>query len=175
MGQNKIWVKISIVHNRLWCWIHRRSNKMEWLSSYYTCNIIFFSTKLTWRDVQHIIANSARAAPGGVFLERGEWQQNKAGFYFSKYYGFGLMDAGRMVNLAKNWTQVPRQRKCKIEGSERYMQGFILHSFWLCLHSRPHEIFESYRTYRTWTLTFRYSKIFSRDSLRPYTYMCQWI
>lgn len=41
-----------------------------------------------------------------------------------------------MVNLAKNWTQVPRQRKCKIEGSERYMQGFILHSFWLCLHGR---------------------------------------
>ena len=122
--------------------------KVSWLSSYCTCNIIFFSTNLTWRDVQHIIANSARAAPGGVFLERGEWQQNKAGFYFSKYYGFGLMDAGRMVNLAKNWTQVPRQRKCKIEGSERYTQGFILHSFWLCLHGRPHEIFESYRTYR---------------------------
>ncbi|RMX47371.1 hypothetical protein pdam_00025333, partial [Pocillopora damicornis] len=83
------------------------------------------NTNLTWRDVQHIIANSARAAPGGVFLERGEWQQNKAGFYFSKYYGFGLMDAGRMVNLAKNWTQVPRQRKCKIEGSERQIPGTV--------------------------------------------------
>lgn len=113
---------------------------------------IFFSTNLTWRDVQHIIANSARAATDGVFLERGEWQKNKAGFYFSKYYGFGLMDAGRMVNLAKSWTRVPRQRKCVIEGSERYMQVFILLSFLLCLHGRPHEIFESYRTYKTWNI-----------------------
>ena len=49
------------------------------------------------------------------------------------------MDAGRMVNLAKNWTQVPLQRKCEIEGSGRYMQVFILNSFWLRLHGRPHE------------------------------------
>ncbi|CAH3150856.1 unnamed protein product [Pocillopora meandrina] len=83
------------------------------------------NTNLMWRDVQHIIANSARAAPGGVFLERGKWQQNKAGFYFSKFYGFGLMDAGRMVNLAKNWTQVPLQRKCEIAGSGRQIPNTV--------------------------------------------------
>lgn len=67
------------------------------------------SRNLTWRDLQHIIAHSARAAPGGVWLEHGHWLENKAGFYVSKFYGFGLMDAGRMVTLAKNWTTVPLQ------------------------------------------------------------------
>ncbi|XP_022786312.1 proprotein convertase subtilisin/kexin type 6-like [Stylophora pistillata] len=73
--------------------------------------------KLTWRDVQHIIARSARAEPGGVKLKEGDWKQNKAGLFFSKYYGFGLMDAGEMVNLAKRWTKVPQHLKCEFGGS----------------------------------------------------------
>lgn len=72
---------------------------------------------LTWRDVQHIIANSARAAPGGVWLKQGHWLQNKAGFHISKVYGFGLMDADKMVKLASKWKEVPEQMKCEIEGS----------------------------------------------------------
>ncbi|XP_022809945.1 proprotein convertase subtilisin/kexin type 6-like [Stylophora pistillata] len=78
--------------------------------------------KLTWRDIQHIVAYSARRAPGGVALKRGYWQRNKAGLYVSKFYGFGLMDAGKMVSLAKKWTTVPRQLKCEIEGSETNKQ-----------------------------------------------------
>ncbi|XP_066023335.1 proprotein convertase subtilisin/kexin type 6-like [Pocillopora verrucosa] len=74
---------------------------------------------LTWRDVQHIIANSARAAPGEVWLKQGHWQQNKAGFHISKVYGFGLMDAGKMVMLASKWKKVPEQIKCEIEGSDK--------------------------------------------------------
>ena len=79
------------------------------------------SSKLTWRDVQHIIANSARAAPGGVWLKQGHWLQNKAGFNISKVYGFGLMDAGMMVMLARTWMAVPAQIKCEIEGSDKDM------------------------------------------------------
>lgn len=45
--------------------------------------------------------------------------KNKAGLYVSKFYGFGLMDASRMVSLAKNWTKVPPQDKCEIEGSDK--------------------------------------------------------
>lgn len=79
---------------------------------------------MTWRDVQHIIVYSARPAPGirGVgekHLKGGEWVKNKAGLYVSKFYGFGLMDASRMVSLAKNWTKVPPQDKCEIEGNEK--------------------------------------------------------
>ncbi|RMX55348.1 hypothetical protein pdam_00021239 [Pocillopora damicornis] len=77
------------------------------------------NSNLTWRDVQHIIANSARAAPGGVWLKQGHWLQNKAGFNISKVYGFGLMDASMMVMLASKWKEVPAQIKCEIEGSDK--------------------------------------------------------
>lgn len=73
---------------------------------------------LTWRDVQHVIARSARPAPGGEQLQSGDWVRNKAGLFVSKFYGFGLMDAGKMVYLAKHWNLVPEQRKCVIEGQD---------------------------------------------------------
>lgn len=33
----------------------------------------------------------------------------------SHSYGYGLLDAGAMVSLAKNWTTVGPQRKCVID------------------------------------------------------------
>ncbi|PFX13058.1 furin-like isoform X2 [Stylophora pistillata] len=78
------------------------------------------NANLTWRDVQHIIVQSARPAPGvaGVLLKRGHWIENKAGLFVSKVYGFGLMDAGRMVSLAKNWTRVSPQERCEIKSND---------------------------------------------------------
>ena len=38
---------------------------------------------------------------------------NQRGFLVSSRYGFGLMDAGRMVELAKNWQNVPTLRSCQ--------------------------------------------------------------
>ena len=92
----------------------------------------FFSSSspnLTWRDVQHIIANSARAAPGGVWLKQGHWLQNKAGFHISNVYGFGLMDAEKMVMLASKWKEVPEQIKCEIEGIDKDMWASSFSSF----------------------------------------------
>ena len=85
--------------------------------------VFSFSPYLSWRDVQHVIANSARRAPGipgtaGIPLKQGDWVQNKAGFYVSKFYGFGLMDAGKMVDLAKQWKTVPPQRRCELKGQD---------------------------------------------------------
>ena len=34
--------------------------------------------------------------------------------YFSCRFGYGLMDAYAMVELARNWTSVPLQRKCEV-------------------------------------------------------------
>lgn len=57
---------------------------------------------LTWRDVQHILANSARhvdpASPG--------WATNRAGHAIHYQYGFGAVDATAAVNLAETWTSV---------------------------------------------------------------------
>ena len=84
---------------------------------------LYTSPKLTWRDVQHIIVRSARPAPGGVLLANGFWAKNKAGLAVSKFYGFGLMDAGEMVHLAKRWNTVPEQRTCEVSGTDinRYL------------------------------------------------------
>ena len=65
-----------------------------------------------------MIARSARPAPGGVPLENGKWVRNTAGLTFSKSYGFGLMDAGKMVDLAKQWKTVPPQRRCELKGQD---------------------------------------------------------
>ena len=57
---------------------------------------------LTWRDVQHIIADTARMNhPASV-----GWQQNAAGRYHSYDYGFGAVDAGAAVAAAATWTNV---------------------------------------------------------------------
>ena len=87
--------------------------------------VFSFSPYLSWRDVQHVIVNSARRAPGdpgtsGMPLKRGGWVRNKAGLYVSKFYGFGLMDAERMVSLAKDWKPVPRpQLRCEIQSTDK--------------------------------------------------------
>lgn len=57
---------------------------------------------LTWRDVQHILVNSAeRNDPENL-----GWAQNGAGYWVNHDYGFGRVNANAAVNLAKNWTPV---------------------------------------------------------------------
>ena len=86
--------------------------------------LVFVSSpSLTWRDVQHVIVRSARPTPGRVPLANGFWVKNKAGLAVSKFYGFGLMDAGNMVQLAKRWNTVPEQQTCEVSGTDtnRYL------------------------------------------------------
>ena len=64
---------------------------------------------LTWRDVQHLVIRSAR--PRGN-LKAKDWSTNGVGLHFSHSYGFGLIDAGHLVNNAKNWKTVPLESKC---------------------------------------------------------------
>ena len=57
---------------------------------------------LGWRDVQHILANSAvKTDP----TDSG-WQTNGAGFNVSHKYGFGAVNAGAAVTLAGQWQNV---------------------------------------------------------------------
>lgn len=49
---------------------------------------------------------------------RNSWKEIKPSFinqnFFPLRFGYGLMDAFGMVELAKNWTTVPPQRKCEV-------------------------------------------------------------
>jgi len=73
--------------------------------------------ELTWRDVKFILAKTAvqvdaNMAPitfRGLALEQG-WVKNSAGYNFNNWYGFGAVDAGAAVKLAKTHTLLPAQK-----------------------------------------------------------------
>jgi subtilisin family serine protease len=58
---------------------------------------------LTWRDVQHVLAATARrnhaASP--------DWRTNAGGYQRHPDYGFGCVRADLAVNLARRWSMVP--------------------------------------------------------------------
>jgi len=69
---------------------------------------------LTWRDVKHILASTARqidagraavtfALNGGNYVAEPAWTTNAANFKFHDWYGFGLVDASAAVNMARTY------------------------------------------------------------------------
>lgn len=67
---------------------------------------------LTWRDVQHIVVRTAKIPnpdePG--------WTINGAGYHVNDLFGFGVMDCGKMVELAQHWQGVGPQHICVEKG-----------------------------------------------------------
>lgn len=63
---------------------------------------------LTWRDMQHLVVWTSKPD----HLNSNDWIVNGIGRKVSHSYGYGLLDAGEMVKLARNWTNVGPQRKC---------------------------------------------------------------
>jgi hypothetical protein len=63
---------------------------------------------LTWRDVQHIIrATADRIDLTTSDIGWGEpWFQNGVGIWYSYQHGFGRINAGNAVSLAKSWSLV---------------------------------------------------------------------
>jgi len=67
--------------------------------------ILDANENITWRDLQHILVNSARKNDPND----SSWEINDAGHDVSHKYGFGAIDAGRAVSLAENWTNVDEE------------------------------------------------------------------
>jgi furin len=65
--------------------------------------------ELTYRDVMHIIAETARIPN---LSETEDWMINGAGFHVSDKFGFGVLDVGQMIALAQNWTNVNPRYEC---------------------------------------------------------------
>jgi subtilisin-like proprotein convertase family protein len=71
---------------------------------------------LTWRDVKHILASTARqidssrtavslTLSNGTYTAEPAWTTNAAGFNFHNWYGFGMVDASAAVDMARtNYT-----------------------------------------------------------------------
>ncbi|XP_066558711.1 PC3-like endoprotease variant B [Amia ocellicauda] len=66
---------------------------------------------LTWRDIQHLIAKTAKIPNP---LEPG-WWINGGGYHIHDRYGFGLLDAGLMVQQALEMQTARPQRTCAEE------------------------------------------------------------
>lgn len=66
---------------------------------------------MTWRDVQYLLVWTSQVAP---LSDNCGWNKNKAGFLFSVDFGFGLVNAYKLVKLAKEWKNVPEMSSCAI-------------------------------------------------------------
>lgn len=92
------------------------------------------SPLLTWRDLQHLVVRASRPAQ----LQAEDWRINGVGRQgaagpgrgreclvrrasdgypsraVSHHYGYGLLDAGLLVDLARVWLPTKPQKKCTI-------------------------------------------------------------
>jgi len=69
--------------------------------------------KLTWRDMQHLTVLTSKR--NSLFDSKGRfhWTMNGVGLEFNHLFGFGVLDAGAMVALAKQWKTVPARYHCE--------------------------------------------------------------
>lgn len=78
-----------------------------------TALLLQANPELSWRDVQHILLNSATKNDP----EDEEWTINSAGYNINLKYGFGRINASDAINLAKNWISVPDEIIIEMAGS----------------------------------------------------------
>ncbi|KAK9507794.1 hypothetical protein O3M35_007568 [Rhynocoris fuscipes] len=79
---------------------------------------------ITWRDFQHLIVWTSEVAALGA---NPEWTLNGAGFWVSPNFGFGLLNAHKLVTTAKNFQTVPEKSVCimpvKLRGNRTLAKG----------------------------------------------------
>ena len=77
-------------------------------------NIIFtYSPNLTWRDMQHLCVLTSKRNSLYDSKKRFFWNMNGVGLEFNHLFGYGVLDAGAMVALAKMWKTVPPRYHCE--------------------------------------------------------------
>ncbi|CAF0955806.1 unnamed protein product [Didymodactylos carnosus] len=78
------------------------------------------NSKLTWRDVQHLIVETAKPK----HLNAIDWKVNGVGKRVSHAFGFGMIDAAELVKMAEKWKTVPTQRICHQTSSNLTARSF---------------------------------------------------
>lgn len=67
---------------------------------------------LTWRDIQHLTVLTSKRNSLYDGKGRFHWQVNGVGLEYNHLFGYGVLDAGAMVSLAKDWKSVPARYHC---------------------------------------------------------------
>ncbi|XP_029376863.1 neuroendocrine convertase 2 isoform X1 [Echeneis naucrates] len=65
---------------------------------------------LTWRDMQHLSVLTSKR--NQLHDEVHQWRRNGVGLEFNHLFGYGVLDAGGMVKMAKDWKTVPERFHC---------------------------------------------------------------
>ncbi|XP_047470324.1 neuroendocrine convertase 2-like [Penaeus chinensis] len=68
---------------------------------------------LTWRDIQHLTVLTSKRNSLFDAKHRYDWHMNGVGLEFNHLFGFGVLDAGAMVALARDWVTVPPRYHCQ--------------------------------------------------------------
>ncbi|XP_033020419.1 neuroendocrine convertase 1 isoform X1 [Lacerta agilis] len=71
---------------------------------------------LTWRDMQHLVVWTSEFDP---LANNPGWKKNGAGLMVNSRFGFGLLNAKALVDLAdpKTWKEVPEKKECIVKDS----------------------------------------------------------
>ncbi|KAL7668426.1 hypothetical protein ACOME3_009128 [Neoechinorhynchus agilis] len=85
--------------------------------------VIEANPNLTHRDVMHIITRTSQAPR---YRADETWKINGAGFLVSDLYGFGVMDAGRMIDEALRWNNTEPRAYCDIGHVEHNKDGLLI-------------------------------------------------
>jgi len=75
------------------------------------CNLN--SPILSWRDIQHLTVLTSKRNSLYDAKNRFHWTMNGVGLEFNHLFGFGVLDAGGMVTLSKQWQTVPPRYHCE--------------------------------------------------------------
>lgn len=106
----------------------------------YLCWWLFVrpSPNLTWRDMQHLSVLTSKR--NQLHDEVHQWRRNGVGLEFNHLFGYGVLDAGGMVKMAKDWKTVPERFHC-VAGSIQDTQWvtflffffvcFLYYTFWI--------------------------------------------
>lgn len=67
---------------------------------------------LTWRDIQHLTVLTSKRNSLYDGKNRFHWNVNGVGLEYNHLFGYGVLDAGAMVTMAKDWKTVPSRYHC---------------------------------------------------------------
>lgn len=68
--------------------------------------------ELTWRDIQHLTVLTSKRNSLYDGKKRFEWKVNGVGLEYNHLFGYGVLDAGAIVSMAKDWKTVPSRYHC---------------------------------------------------------------
>nr|XP_018916303.1 PREDICTED: neuroendocrine convertase 2 [Bemisia tabaci] len=98
---------------------------------------------LTWRDIQHLTVLTSKR--NSLFDAKGRfhWTMNGVGLEFNHLFGYGVLDAGAMVALAKQWQTVPARYHCEAGYMKKFQAIPKSGSVILKIHTRVCQGFEN--------------------------------